>query len=351
MAMTAILGALRATVRRARARPPASVTPPPPTRRYPRRNRAHLLASRPWCAERATPTVGHRQDGEHRSPASTAVLAVALAILWAPLLAYGQIRIAVDAAEGAGEAPSVIDWKTACAPVPQSAEFGAEHVRFEHCLRTFRFRRLAADQGVQAPAIEPLVLAAAESPVDYDVPTLRLAWDSHTFFDTADDQLLEQIVPIVDLVALALKLDIGDTSLYVVGHTDSRGNSNYNENLSRRRAKSVVEHLADAGVPRYQINYTGMGERQPVASNGTEEGRSLNRRVEFLISAFREVNTALVRTRAINEAWLDDHETFGTVVKRTVEVFSLDEGKPPEVFELPPPISHSTYIVEVGGLQ
>lgn len=304
---------------------------------------------------------------------SKSVLAIVAASLLAPWSAYGQTRVGsinsdgdpplrpsapVEQHDGAPStdqtdsamAPrptSATDWKTACAPFPRSSALTEEHVRFEHCLRTFRFRRLAENQGVQAPSIEPLVLPAAESPVDYAVPTLRLAWDNHTFFDTADDTLLEQITPVVDLVALALKRDIGDTNLYVVGHTDSRGNATYNEGLSRRRARSVVERLADAGIPHRQVHYTGMGERQPAASNRTEEGRSLNRRVEFLISAYKEANVALVRTRAVNETWLDNHETFVAIVT-PVEVFSLEEGAAPEVFELPPPISHSTYMARLG---
>ena len=193
------------------------------------------------------------------------------------------------------------------------------------------------------------MLAADESPVGYPVPALRLAWENDTFFDTGEDQVLDEVVPVLNLVALALKRDIGDASLYVVGHTDSRGGAEYNEGLSLRRAKAVVEHLADADAPRYQIDYTGMGERQPIAPNNTKDGRSLNRRVEFLISAFRRANIELVRIRPINESWLDHHEAFGAVA-RPVEVFSLGgERTLPEIFELPPPISQETYVVELGG--
>lgn len=186
------------------------------------------------------------------------------------------------------------------------------------------------------------MLPADQSPVGYPVPALHLAWENETFFDTGEDRLLDQILPVIDLVASALNRDIGDTNLYVVGHTDSRGNATYNESLSLRRARSVVQRLADAGVPRNQISYTGMGERQPVATNQTAEGRSRNRRVEFLISAFREVNLALVRSRIVNEAWLDGQEVFSAAGK-PVEVFSLERGARPEVFELPPPVRHEAY--------
>ena len=125
---------------------------------------------------------------------------------------------------------------------------GKEHIRFEHCLRSFRFRRLAGEQAVAAPLIEALDLTAGVIPdIDYDVPALRLAWENQTFFDSNDDQLIEGVLPILDLVASAVHRDIGDVQLYVVGHTDSRGADDYNQDLSRRHGRAVVERLSAAG--------------------------------------------------------------------------------------------------------
>ncbi|MDX1668613.1 MAG: OmpA family protein [Limnobacter sp.] len=70
-------------------------------------------------------------------------------------------------------------------------------------------------------------------------------------------------------------------AISIVGHTDSIGSEEYNEDLSMRRAKSVKDYLTARGVPANLISVDGMGEAQPVASNKTAEGRAQNRRVEI----------------------------------------------------------------------
>ena len=69
----------------------------------------------------------------------------------------------------------------------------------------------------------------------------------------------------------------------VVGHTDSVGAEVYNESLSLRRAESVMQELALMGVPRSRMSALGKGEREPRATNATDAGRQLNRRVEILV--------------------------------------------------------------------
>lgn len=69
----------------------------------------------------------------------------------------------------------------------------------------------------------------------------------------------------------------------VAGHADSLGDAAYNKRLSARRAQAVVNQLVQQGVSRTRLQFVGYGESRPVASNATEEGRALNRRVEFII--------------------------------------------------------------------
>jgi len=73
------------------------------------------------------------------------------------------------------------------------------------------------------------------------------------------------------------------TSIRVVGHTDSVGSAAYNQRLSEDRAKSVAWYMEDGGVAPGRISTEGRGESQPRATNETEAGRQLNRRVELLI--------------------------------------------------------------------
>jgi len=70
----------------------------------------------------------------------------------------------------------------------------------------------------------------------------------------------------------------------VMGHTDSTGSDSYNLDLSRRRAEAVANHLVSRGVSRARLATIGYGEQYPKASNETEEGRALNRRVEIRIT-------------------------------------------------------------------
>ena len=70
-----------------------------------------------------------------------------------------------------------------------------------------------------------------------------------------------------------------DATASLEGHTDSRGSESYNQALSERRVHAVRDHLIAAGIERSRITTAGRGERQPVASNETDEGRQRNRRV------------------------------------------------------------------------
>jgi OOP family OmpA-OmpF porin len=67
----------------------------------------------------------------------------------------------------------------------------------------------------------------------------------------------------------------------VTGHTDSVGSDAFNQRLSERRAQAVVAYLESKGVGAGRLRASGAGESQPIADNGTEEGRAKNRRVEL----------------------------------------------------------------------
>lgn len=69
----------------------------------------------------------------------------------------------------------------------------------------------------------------------------------------------------------------------VMGHTDNVGAEEFNLNLSKQRALSVLNYLVKQGVPRANLSYDYFGMSEPVSTNDTEEGRRLNRRVEFEI--------------------------------------------------------------------
>jgi len=74
-----------------------------------------------------------------------------------------------------------------------------------------------------------------------------------------------------------------NSTVQVVGHTDSVGSAAYNLTLSRQRAAAVTQVLVNNGISPSRITSIGRGEDVPVATNLTAEGKALNRRVEIVI--------------------------------------------------------------------
>jgi len=85
---------------------------------------------------------------------------------------------------------------------------------------------------------------------------------------------------VLDKAAQVLK-DYPDVSLEIQGHTDDRGNDEFNKDLSQRRADSVKQYLEGKGIEAGRITAVGYGEEQPIADNKTSKGKAKNRRVEF----------------------------------------------------------------------
>ena len=75
-----------------------------------------------------------------------------------------------------------------------------------------------------------------------------------------------------------------NTTVNVIGHTDSTGAAEFNQDLSQRRAQAVSSVLVGGGVSPGRIRSIGAGENQPIASNQTASGRQANRRVEIIIT-------------------------------------------------------------------
>jgi outer membrane protein OmpA-like peptidoglycan-associated protein len=75
-----------------------------------------------------------------------------------------------------------------------------------------------------------------------------------------------------------------DTLIRVEGHTDSIGSDSYNQDLSERRAANVRNLLVQRGVDFNRLQVIGYGESAPVATNETEAGRQMNRRVEIKVA-------------------------------------------------------------------
>lgn len=113
---------------------------------------------------------------------------------------------------------------------------------------------------------------------------LLVHFDSDILFEVNSASLDPRSRSALDEFAGVL-LEFRKTSVVIQGHTDATGSEVYNQSLSERRAASVVNYLIGRGIDASRMVAVGYGESQPVATNDTETGRSLNRRVNVLLKA------------------------------------------------------------------
>ncbi|RLP25391.1 OmpA family protein [Mesorhizobium sp. YM1C-6-2] len=102
-------------------------------------------------------------------------------------------------------------------------------------------------------------------------------------FDIDRDAIKPSFRQTLNSVAIVLNR-YQQTVVDVYGHTDSTGSDAHNMDLSQRRALSVANYLSQQGVDSRRFAVTGFGSTRPIATNGTAEGRALNRRVEIQLS-------------------------------------------------------------------
>ena len=88
-------------------------------------------------------------------------------------------------------------------------------------------------------------------------------------------------MPILDVAVDQLKKWVYPYTLVINGYTDDKGTAEYNQKLSERRANSVLNYFASKGIASTKMKAFGYGLLDPIASNATDEGRALNRRVEL----------------------------------------------------------------------
>ncbi|MBP5572134.1 MAG: OmpA family protein [Bacteroidales bacterium] len=100
-------------------------------------------------------------------------------------------------------------------------------------------------------------------------------------FETGKADLKEE--SIIELQRIAtLMAQYSDLELVVEGHTDNTGSASTNNEISMKRAENVVAALVELGVEKSRLTPVGKGSSEPIGSNNTAEGRSKNRRVEFI---------------------------------------------------------------------
>ncbi|MFH1097086.1 MAG: OmpA family protein, partial [Candidatus Desantisbacteria bacterium] len=105
-------------------------------------------------------------------------------------------------------------------------------------------------------------------------------------FEFNSDKIKAALYPVLDELVVKLKENSSMQGI-IEGHTDNIGSDEYNLDLSKRRAESVSSYLVQKGISKGRLSCVGYGKSKPVATNGTEEGRQGNRRVEILLIVAR----------------------------------------------------------------
>lgn len=188
--------------------------------------------------------------------------------------------VATAALATAAVAQNVDNWRNASGDVWKNAS--------GDCWRNANWTPATAAPGCGAPVAAPNAAPApAAAPAAPVAAASKVTYAADAFFDfdkavvkPAGKAKLDDLVSKVQGINLEV--------IIAVGHTDSVGSDAYNQKLSVRRAEAVKAYLVSKGIEKNRIYTEGKGEKQPVASNKTTEGRSKNRRVEIEVVGTRK---------------------------------------------------------------
>lgn len=187
----------------------------------------------------------------------------------------------------------------AAAPVAGVADVPAEAV--EVPAEAAEVPAEAVDVPAERPAAQPVVLPPVSPgplplpPAQLDRPATRVEIERtlletglframHVLFEFDSSRLLPASAYALDAIGEIMVRHPG-LRIAVHGHTDGIGSAAYNQALSERRAEAVRQYLLESfpEIAPERIEARGFGLEQPIASNATESGRALNRRVEFVV--------------------------------------------------------------------
>jgi OOP family OmpA-OmpF porin len=144
-----------------------------------------------------------------------------------------------------------------------------------------------APAATPAPAPTPApVPAPAPAPVESKVTMKdgKLSIPGNIVYETGKAIIKPESESTLQELKLFMEKNTSYTRIRIEGHTDNVGKSEDNLKLSQDRALSVVQWLADHGIPKDRCVAVGFGDTKPIASNAAEDGKAQNRRTEFHIA-------------------------------------------------------------------
>lgn len=162
---------------------------------------------------------------------------------------------------------------TFLAALPTEVEmvFTVEHPGFLFYSERFA---IPEPKGIPDPVVREIRLKPARPGTSIDLYQIFFALNAHEILPPSEPELRLLLRFLRENPTL--RVEIG-------GHTDSTGGADFNRELSRKRAASVRDYLVSNGIDAGRLTWQGYGMDHPVASNETEEGRSLNRRTTISV--------------------------------------------------------------------
>ncbi len=157
--------------------------------------------------------------------------------------------------------------------LPSGHNYGLNLSKEGYLFHSENFNLLEANNRYQ-----PLKLIIELDPIETGKTTIL----KNIFFETDSSSLKPESKGQLGEIVVFMKTNPG-LVIEIGGHTDLQGSEEYNLILSRKRADAVVKSLVGSGVPSTRLKSKGYGFSVPVADNGDEQGRALNRRTEFKI--------------------------------------------------------------------
>jgi outer membrane protein OmpA-like peptidoglycan-associated protein len=137
------------------------------------------------------------------------------------------------------------------------------------------------DRGFEQAEVKSYIIAELPEEV---VNQINEAFNDidNAYFGFDETEVAESSYPILDRIVKIMRQN-PDIRIEIAAHTDNNGSFEYNMNLSKARAQSIVKYLVSEGISRNRLRAVGYGESRPIATNQTEFGRRKNRRVEFIL--------------------------------------------------------------------
>jgi OmpA-OmpF porin, OOP family len=156
--------------------------------------------------------------------------------------------------------------------LPGGAEYALYVSRPMYLFESLHFNYLQSEE------VKPVIKDVSLLPVERDASVIL----NNLFFDVDQYALKQQSLTELNEIVKFLQMN-ESVKIEISGHTDNSGSESHNQQLSLKRAASVVEYLKKQGINLSRISQKGYGAQKPIKPNNSDENRKLNRRIEFRI--------------------------------------------------------------------